>query len=58
MEKFIQPYFTDQQKWIISKRKDNVLYADICRDWPFNDVDDSSNMGANLRKKERHFTAL
>lgn len=52
MENFVFPYFTDQQRWIITKRYEGVSYATICREWPFKEIDETTKVGANLRKKD------
>ena len=52
MERFILPYFSEQQKWVINKRKDNISYAQMCREWPFHEINAEQNSGKNFRKKE------
>ena len=51
-DKFILPYFSAQQKWIIEQRLDNTPYSVICNTWNFSSSNANSKVGANLRKKE------
>ena len=51
--KFLLPYFSAQQKWIISKRLESTPYSAICNSWNFADANVASKVGANLKKKEK-----
>ena len=51
MERFILPYFTEEQKWIIRKRSDNVPYTQLCREWPFQETQ-TSKSATHFRKKQ------
>ena len=54
MENFVFPYFTEQQKWIITQRYEGASYSTICQNWPFKEIDDTIKGGKNLRKKEEN----
>ena len=54
MENFVFPYFTEQQKWIITQRYEGASYSTICQNWPFKEIDDTIKDGKNLRKKEEN----
>ena len=50
-DKFILPYFSDQQKWIIQKRLESVPYSVICNSWKFGNENAARKVGLNLKKK-------
>ena len=47
MENFVFPYFTEQQKWIITQRYEGASYSTICQNWPFKEIDDTIKGGTS-----------